>query len=87
MNFDIIERAGLTQQEFADLIQFSRPSVNLWINGRKTPGKRAARTLQAAQQVLAKAVEENHLPAKSKAAKVKLLAAIKKWVAASAAGL
>lgn len=85
MNFDILERAGLTQQEFADLTQFSRPSVNLWINERKPPGARARRALDAALAILAKTVEEGHLPTTNTRNKEKLLAHLRGWVASTAA--
>lgn len=77
MNFDIIERAGLTQQEFADLIQFSRPSVNLWINGRKEPGPRAASRITVGLRELHKAVKEKNLPTSNRVIRGRLLHSIR----------
>lgn len=33
MDFSAIERAGLTQQEFASLVNVTRVTVNHWVNG------------------------------------------------------
>ena len=80
MDYSHIERAGLTQQEFATLINFSRPSTNLWINGRKRPGPKAAHVINNALQSLNKAVAEKHLPAEPGARREKLLRDIKAWL-------
>lgn len=32
-----LKLVGLTQAEFGQIIGVSRPTANLWINGRKTP--------------------------------------------------
>ena len=79
MDYSVIARAGLTQQEFASLINFSRPSTNLWINGRKTPGPRAAHHIKLALAALESAVENGHLPANTVARREKLLASLKAW--------
>lgn len=80
MDYSPIERAGLTQQEFAALINFSRPSTNLWINGRKRPGPKATRVISSALQALNKAVAEKHLPAEPGARREKLLRDINAWL-------
>ena len=39
MEFDIIKKAGIGQQEFAELIGVSRVSVNNWVRGKSKPSK------------------------------------------------
>lgn len=65
MNYNVIKLAGFTQQEFADLVGFSRPTVNLWINGKKEPGPHTARIVAFALDELHKAVVAKRLPSYS----------------------
>lgn len=37
MRFDLIERAGITQGQFAELAGVSRITVNTWVKGRYGP--------------------------------------------------
>ena len=73
MDFKHIERAGLTQLEFSRIVGYSRPSVNLWRNGRKAPGPVATRALRFALGELKKAVKDKRLPAPEGAARNKLI--------------
>lgn len=36
-DFTVVRKAGLTQQEFADLIDGNRVTVNNWVRGRTNP--------------------------------------------------
>lgn len=86
MNFQLIADAALTQQEFADATQFSRPSVNLWINGRKTPGRRAQAILRAAEQTLREAIDAGALPFKDCDDRAAGLQDLKRKIAVRAVG-
>ncbi len=37
MDFSVIDRSGLTQQQFADLAGVSRITVNTWVRGKFRP--------------------------------------------------
>jgi DNA-binding XRE family transcriptional regulator len=39
MDFTVIERAGLTQQDFATLVGVSRVTTNAWVGGKLLPHK------------------------------------------------
>lgn len=39
LDFDIVMRSGLTQQEFADLAKVSRITAIYWIKGQRKPSK------------------------------------------------
>ncbi len=60
--FVIIERAGLTQGEFAELIGVSRNTVNLWMNGPRRPHFLLRRRVDKALELLKKAVDDARLP-------------------------
>lgn len=51
-DFSLISRAAVTQQEFATFMDVSRPTVNLWVHGRKVPSKDNAHKLQAAAPLI-----------------------------------
>jgi transcriptional regulator with XRE-family HTH domain len=38
-DFSIVEKAGLTQTEFANLVEVNRITVNNWVRGRTNPHK------------------------------------------------
>ncbi len=69
MDFNLIERAGLTQLEFSRIVGFSRPSVNLWRNDRKKPGPAASAKLNRAAAALRSAIKNEDLPAPPGAAR------------------
>lgn len=39
MDFEILKKAGVGQQEFAELVGVSRVSVNNWVRGKNRPSK------------------------------------------------
>lgn len=39
MDFAILKKAGIGQQEFADLVGVSRISVNNWVTGKNQPSR------------------------------------------------
>ncbi|HQT19125.1 MAG TPA: helix-turn-helix transcriptional regulator [Thiobacillus sp.] len=65
MDFTIIKAAGLTQQEFANLCEVSRTTVNLWTSGKMQPHRFICKNVERVLAVIAKAVEEQKLPPES----------------------
>lgn len=81
MKFDVIEDAGLTQLEFAELIHTSRPTVNLWINGRKEPSSANRALLKRALHVVQQFVDKGYLPLpRQDAHRAKLLATLGEYM-------
>ncbi len=62
MQFDIIEKAGLTQREFAQICAVSRATVNLWVNGHMNPHRYIRSTVQSKVAMLQRAVTRGLLP-------------------------
>ena len=64
MNFDIIERAGITQQEFGELFDppVQRVTVNNWCTGRSSPHPRLKAQVKTALEKLERAVDAGQLP-------------------------
>ena len=62
LDFSVIERAGLTQGEFADLIGVTRVTVNLWVNGG-TPSPYLTRVCDGMLNRLQEAIDAEYLPA------------------------
>jgi transcriptional regulator with XRE-family HTH domain len=61
MDFSAIERAGLTQVEFAKLVNVTRVTVNHWVNGG-TPANFLRRVVAAYLGDLEVAVQRGILP-------------------------
>lgn len=61
LDFSIIDKAGLTQGEFAEMLGVSRVTVNHWVNGAK-PSPYLTKTCGALLQQLKAALEQQLLP-------------------------
>jgi transcriptional regulator with XRE-family HTH domain len=61
LDFAIIKKAGLSQQDFADLCGVSRVTVNLWVNG-KTPSRFLKEKLSETLMAIAEADALGKLP-------------------------
>ena len=62
MDFSIIERAGITQQQFGKLVGVSRITVNTWARGKYKPRPDIRARVAKACKVLTAAVDAGHLP-------------------------
>ena len=62
IDFTIIKRAGITQQEFAQLCEVTRTTVNLWVKGGTKPHKCMRRRVATVTAAVARAVEAELLP-------------------------
>lgn len=62
MDFSIIDRAGVTQGQFASLVGVSRVTVNTWVNGRFHPRGHARDTVIRLVKLLHEAHEAGTLP-------------------------
>ena len=62
LDFSVIERAGLTQQEFADAAAVSRVTTNKWVMGKMSPHRYIKDRIEQLLEVLEAAIEEEHLP-------------------------
>lgn len=61
LDFSVIERAGLTQSEFAKLVNVTRVTVNHWVNGG-TPSNFLKRVVAGYLGDLQDAVDKGILP-------------------------
>lgn len=62
MDFSVIDRAGLSQKQFASLIGVSRITVNTWVMGHFSPGRKVAGRVRTALDLLRQAVKAKQLP-------------------------
>lgn len=62
LDFSQIQKAGLTQQQFADLVGVERVTVNTWVRKRYSPRPNIRATVERALKMIRKAVEANTLP-------------------------
>lgn len=62
MNFRIVRDAGITQEEFAQLVPTSRVTVNLWVRGKMNPAADKQERVEALLSRIEQAVEANRLP-------------------------
>lgn len=69
MKFELIEKAGLTQREFAQVCGVSRTTVNLWINGKMNPHRFILSRVQAVIDALEGALASGELPTAKRSAK------------------
>lgn len=60
-DFTLIERAGLTQQDFAELLGVARPTVNRWVNGQ-TPHMMVRKRVAALLKLLESKIDAGKLP-------------------------
>lgn len=61
-DFNVIERAGITQQQFADLVGVSRVTVYTWIHARFKPRHAMRERIERALKMLNDAVAADKLP-------------------------
>lgn len=62
MDFDLIQRAGLSQGQFAALLGVNRITVNTWVTGRFAPRPTLRHRVRRALAALAKAIDDGELP-------------------------
>lgn len=62
MKFTILEKAGLSQREFADLVGVSRITVNTWVTGKHQPADHVRPRVLAAIKHLTAMVRDKQLP-------------------------
>ena len=62
MHFHILELAGVTQSQFAELLGVTRVTVNTWVKGRFSPLPKTRSKVQAALAILSSAVDAGTLP-------------------------
>lgn len=62
-DFDVLERAGLTQGEFAGLLGVQRASVNNWVRGRSKPHSLHSKRVNQLLRLIDTAVKLKLLPA------------------------
>lgn len=62
MDFSILARAGISQGQFAALVDVKRETVNLWTRGRFKPQRTNLPRVCRALDLLADAVNSGHLP-------------------------
>ncbi len=77
LDFTVIDRAGLTQQEFADAAEVSRVTTNKWVMGKMAPHRYIKERITELLGVLENAIEEERLPLPSGMPKHKRPAAIR----------
>lgn len=62
MDFTLISKAGLTQQEFGDLVGVSRVTTNTWVRGRMEPHRFIKAHVASVLAALKKALASHALP-------------------------
>lgn len=62
MDFTVIARAGLTQQEFAGLVGVGRVTANTWVRGKMSPHQFIRAKIAAVLTHLESAIEHKDLP-------------------------
>ncbi len=62
MDFGVIDQAGLTQSQFASLVDVSRVTVNTWVKGHYRPSIKLRGRVQRALDLIHGAVEDGKLP-------------------------
>ena len=61
-DFAVLERAGITQQQFADLVGVSRVTVYTWMHARFKPRPSMRLRIERVLSLLQRAVTEGRLP-------------------------
>lgn len=62
MDFEVIDRAGLTQSQFARLVDVSRVTVNTWVKGHYRPSQYVRGRVIRALELIKQAHVEGKLP-------------------------
>ena len=62
LDFEVVNRTGVSQKEFADMLGVSRVTVNRWYNGISHPSRALDKTVRHALGVFELALEEGLLP-------------------------
>ena len=62
MDFRIVRDAGITQEEFAQLVPTSRVTVNLWVRGKMNPAADKQDRVKTLLNSIERAFVENRLP-------------------------
>lgn len=62
MDFSIIKKAGVGQQEFADLVGVSRITVNKWVSGKNPPSRHVVQKVKHNLTLLTAAHRLKYLP-------------------------
>lgn len=62
MNYGILDLAGVSQGQFAEVLGVSRITVNTWVNGRNAPKPRLQRRVREFLMLLEQAVHNGTLP-------------------------
>jgi len=87
LDFTVIERAGLTQQEFATAADVSRITTNKWVVGKMNPHRYIRHRITELLDVLESAVEDHRLPLPLGMPKHKRHAAIRAVISTAQAAL
>ena len=62
MDFSLIERAGLTQSEFAQLCGVTRVTTNLWATGKMNPHRYISSKVASILRAIETAIQNEKLP-------------------------
>lgn len=62
IDFSILEKAGISQAEFADLCGVSRVTVNLWVKGKMQPHRYLRHTVARVTEDIQVALDAGRLP-------------------------
>lgn len=62
MDFSLIKKSGVTQQEFAELVGVGRVTVNLWVRGKMNPNPEVRDNVLWHLDMLDHAMENGDLP-------------------------
>lgn len=62
MDFTVIERAGMTQLEFGELLHVSRVTINTWVGGKMKPHRFVAPRVTKILFMLEAAITAGRLP-------------------------
>lgn len=87
LDFTVIERAGLTQQEFADAAAVSRVTTNKWVMGKMAPHRYIKKRIAELLETLEEAIAEEALPLPAGMPKHQRPAAIRAVISASQGAL
>ena len=65
-SFDVIAEAGMSQADFAKLVQVSRVTVNTWVTGKRAPHASLRARVVKALKLIAAEVAAGRLPIDTK---------------------
>lgn len=69
MDYSLIEKAGMTQAEFAELVGVTRTTVNHWVRGKMNPNRYLKAHVSSIMEGIAAAVTAGELPLSGKVPK------------------